>query len=226
MGHFELTFWHSVPGANVSPTECRLFQFQNGREKAKLLLQTMRTIDQLTDDCLALVFHRLEWQSRLRAESVCHRWNTVVSTSGWSLFHAFDNEDYLPKKPLTGVALLTLLTSFGATLREISLSIGVWEERREHMGGQRVDIRAALDLCPNIRHLRIRYSFSEDLQVHWIPPALRGKLVTLELVQCLSVSSVISSTCLLNTTSIDYRVEASPASTACSHIPHGSSRSE
>ncbi len=42
------------------------------------------TIDDLPDELLALIFHQLEWQERLKVEFVCQHWSRVARQQGWS----------------------------------------------------------------------------------------------------------------------------------------------
>lgn len=126
----------------------------------------------LTDDCLSLIFHRVDWRDRLRAERVCRRWRNVVLASGWSRFHEF-NGGALGQ--LAGGGIQTLLTRFGSTLRELVLNVYL----------EQLDIRAALDHCPSVAHLSLRVCRAEckdDFSLgDCIPPVMRERLITLEL---------------------------------------------
>ena len=80
----------------------------------------------LPDECLALIFQKLEWQDRLRSERVCRRWNRVVKASGWTHFNAFD--DRQPRLSKVGHKLsyhrgsLTIFPLFSAAFKILSLA--------------------------------------------------------------------------------------------------------
>jgi hypothetical protein len=125
-------------------------------------------IDNLTDDCLTHVFHRIDWLDRVRCEGVCRRWNRVVKARGWAKFHVFDhNED-----PPMETRHFPVLRSRGFTLPLQELTI---------TGAMGDNIRNTLLKCPNARHLRLRPYDGENFRRDFIPLAVQRRLVTLEI---------------------------------------------
>lgn len=92
--------------------------------------------------------------------------------------------DNVPKIE-TNSGICSLLTRFGATLRELSLRVGGYYR-------EDVDVREMLDLCPNVLHLRLVGDIGSNNRhtTEWIPPAMRSRLITLELVDCMNVSAL------------------------------------
>lgn len=124
--------------------------------------------DRLSDDCLSLIFHRIDWRDRARCERVSRRWNVAVNKKGWDRFHAFDNQAH---PGLPGKKLIVLRNRFTSTLRELSLA-NVGES----------NLKNTLKTCPLVRHLRIKPRENGKFRRDLLPAKMPRQLVTLELL--------------------------------------------